>query len=164
LPGTGPDMGVVPDILRGWRDPVGLARAKQGQGEGAILAAAMGACALIFVAQWPRLAREAHLAPEVPLEARLGAALLGLVFVLPLFLYVVARVSQLLLRLARWRIAGPDARIALFWALLCLTPLLLLHGLAVGFLGQGAAVTALGLSVLASFGYLWLGMLAGVRR
>lgn len=156
-------MGIVPDILRGWRDPAGLMRAKLGQGEGAALAVAMGACALIFVAQWPRLAREAHLTPEVPLEALLGAALLGLVFVLPLFLYALAAVSQIVARGLGARIDGYGARIALFWALLCVVPLLLLHGLAVGFLGQGAAVTLLGLLVVAGFGYLWLRMLAGVK-
>ena len=157
-------MGIVPDITRGWRDPAGLARAKLGQGEGAALAALLGACALLFVAQWPRLAREAYETPEVPLEARLGASLLGLVFVLPLFLYALAAFSQLAARAFKVRITGYGARVALFWALLCLTPLLLLNGLAAGFLGQGAAVTALGLLVLVGFVYLWLRMLAGVRE
>lgn len=157
-------MGIVPDILRGWRDPAGLARSKLGKGEGAALATLMGACALLFVAQWPRLAREAHLNPEVPLEARLGAALLALVFVLPLFFYALASLSQLAIRVFGRKVSGYAARVALFWALLCLTPVLLLHGLGVGFLGQGAAVTVLGLLVLAGFGYLWLRMLAGVQE
>lgn len=157
-------MGVVPDIARGWRDPAGLAQAKLAKGEGGALAALMGACGLLFLAQWPRLAREAHLNPEVPLEARLGAALLGLVFVLPLIFYAMAGLSQLASRAFRFRISGYGARVALFWALLCLSPLLLLHGLAVGFLGQGAAVTLLGLVVLVGFFYLWLRMLAGVRE
>lgn len=161
--GTAPDMAVVADIVRGWRDPAGLISAKAGQGEGATLAVAMGACALIFVAQWPKLAREAYFAPEIPLEARLGAALLGLVFVLPLFLYGVASLSCLAVRVFGWQVSGPDARVALFWALLCLTPLLFLHGLATGFLGQGPAVTLLGVITLAGFGYLWSRMLAGVR-
>ena len=157
-------MPVLRDIIQGWRDPAGLARSKLGQGEGAALAVAMGACALFFVAQWPRLARESFLAPEVPLEARLGAALLGLVFVLPLFLYGLAAASQLVARMLGQRINGFAARVALFWALLCLTPLMLLNGLATGFLGQGAAVTLLGLLLIAGFGYLWLRMLAGVRE
>jgi hypothetical protein len=157
-------MGLVPDILRGWRDPAGLMQAKLGQGEGAAVAAVMGASFLLFVAQWPRLAREAHVAPDIPLEARLGAALLGLVFVLPLLLYAVASVSQIVLRGFGLRISGYAARLALFWAFLCLTPLLLLHGLAVGFLGQGLQVSALGALVIAGFFYLWVKMLAGVRE
>ena len=157
-------MAIVPDIVKGWRDPAGLVRTKLGQGEGTTLAVLIGACGLIFVAQWPRLAREAHLNPEVPLEALLGAALLGLVFVLPLFFYGLAAVSRIVARGFGHRISGFGARVALFWAMLCLTPLLLLHGLAVGFLGQGAAVGALGLLVLVGFGYLWVRMLAGVRE
>lgn len=156
-------MGIVPDILRGWRDPVGLIRSKLGQGEGSALAVAMGACGLLFVAQWPRLAREAYLAPEVTMEQRLGGALLGIVFILPLVLYALAALSQIGARVFGLEVTGYAARVALFWALFCLTPLLLLHGLAVGFLGQGAAVTLLGLLVVAGFGYLWLRMLAGVR-
>lgn len=152
-------MAIVTDILRGWRDPRALIRSKRGQGEGATLALLLGACALLFVAQWPRLSREAYLHPEVPMDARLGGALLGIVFVLPLVLYGVAAVSALVVR-----VAGPAARIALSWALLCLTPLLLLHGLASGFLGQGAAVTLLGLLVAAGFGYLWVRMLQGVKH
>lgn len=156
-------MGVVPDIARGWRDPAGLAQAKLGKGEGAALAALMGACGLLFIAQWPRLAREAHLAPDVPLEARLGAALLGILFVLPLVFYALAGLSQLVSRAFGLAISGYAARVALFWALLCLSPLLLLHGLAMGFLGQGAAVSLLGLVVLIGFFYLWLRMLTGVQ-
>ncbi len=157
-------MPVLIDIASGWRDPAGLSRSKMEQGEGAALAVLMGACALLFVAQWPRLAREAHLNPEVPLEALLGAALLGLVFVLPLVFYGLAAVSMIVTRAAGLRISAFGARVALFWAFFCLSPLLLLHGLSVGFLGQGAAVTVLGLFVVAAFGYLWMRMLAGVRE
>ncbi|MGL5361845.1 MAG: YIP1 family protein [Paracoccaceae bacterium] len=157
-------MAILSDILRGWRDPGGLFQAKRGQGEGAALATLMGACALIFVAQWPRLAREAHLHPEVPLDARLGGALMGIVFVLPLILYAVAGLSQIAFRAFGRRVEGLDARVALFWALLCLTPALFLHGLATGFIGQSAAVMLLGLLVLAGFGYLWLSMLARVGK
>ena len=157
-------MALIPDIAKGWRNPADLAKAKLGKGEGAALATLLGACAMIFLAQWPRLAREAHLDPEVPMDARLGAALMGIMFLLPLILYGVAVISQLVAWLFGARIGGYGARVALFWALLCLSPLLLLHGLAIGFLGQGAAVLVLGLLVAAGFGYLWVRMLAGVRE
>lgn len=154
-------MALLADIATGWRDPGALMRAKRGQGEGAMLAVVMGACALIFLAQWPRLARESALDPSVPMEVRVGAALLALVFVLPLILYAVAGISHLLLRR---KVDGAGARIALFWALLCAAPLWLLHGLAEGFFGRGAAVNGLGLLVLIGFGWLWWRMLQGVAR
>ena len=51
-------MPVVPDILRTWRDPRGVIRDRLSAGvrEDRALATVMGACALMFVAQWPRLA------------------------------------------------------------------------------------------------------------
>jgi len=153
-------MSVVADIGLGWRRPGALIRAKLGQGvrEDRALAVLMAACTLMFVAQWPRLSREAFLEPSVPLEARMGATLLSLVFVLPLILYALAGVSLLASRAVGLRPTAFGARLALFWALLCLTPALLLHGLIAGFMGPQLA-TGVGLLVLAGFGYLWVSML-----
>lgn len=154
-------MPVAPDILRSWRHPRAVLRAKLANGarEDRALATVMGACALIFVAQWPRLSREAYLQPEVPLDARMGAALLGIVFVLPLFAYGIAALSHLLARMMGGVGSYFGARLALFWAMLAWSPLVLLNGLVEGFVGPGPGATALGLLVLAGFLYLWINML-----
>ena len=63
--------------------------------EGRALATLIGACLLIFVAQWPGLARAAYVDPAIPLDARMGGALLGTLFLLPPIAYAVAALSHL---------------------------------------------------------------------
>lgn len=159
-------MSVTIDMLRSWRDPRGVLRARLAQGvrEDRALATVMGACFLIFVAQWPRLSREAFEDPTVPLDARMGGALLGIVFLLPLLLYVVAAASHLAARLLGGKGTWFSARLALFWALLATAPAMLFSGLVAGFVGPGAASLIVGLLVLAGFLYLWLNMLIEAQR
>lgn len=158
-------MAVSTEILRSWRGP-GAATRRQlqaGVGEARALAYLMAACALIFVAQWPRLSREAYLNREVPLEALLAGALQGIVIYLPLLLYGVAALSHLLARLLGGRGSWLGARLALFWTLLASTPLFLLHGLVAGFLGPGPALNAVGLLLITGFLGHWLLALIGAE-
>jgi hypothetical protein len=159
-------MAVTRDILRGWRAPRALIRAKLGQGvrEDRALAVLMGACLLFFVAQWPRLSREAFLHPEVPLDARMGGALLGWVFIAPLMFYALGAVSHLVARVFGGKGTWFSSRLALFWALLVVSPLVLLNGLVAGFIGGGTGATAVGVLVLAGFVYLWVSMLIEAER
>lgn len=154
-------MPVVPDILRTWRDPRAVIRSRLSDGvrEDRALATVMGACALMFVAQWPRLARESYFDASIPLEARLGGALLGVVFLLPLALYLIAAASHVVARVFGGKGSWFSARLALFWALLAVTPALMFHGLLQGFLGQTGATRVVGGLVLLSFLYLWIRML-----
>ena len=165
-------------MRRGWRRPRVLIREKLGQGlrEDRALAVLMGACLLFFVAQWPGLAREAFLLAEaakaagtppdqVPtLQALMGSRLFALVFVAPLAFYVLAAVSHLVARLFGGRGTGFGARLALFWALLCIAPLILFQGLVAGFIGDGPATAAVGVLVFGGFLYLWINMLIEAER
>lgn len=123
-----------------------------GPREDRALAILMAGCAIIFVAQWPRLAREAHLSGQ-DLNPLLGGALMAWIFIMPLVLYALAMLSQLFFKLLRKPIPGYAARMALFWALLASTPLILLQGLVAGFIGAGAALSAVGF--LWSVGFFW---------
>jgi hypothetical protein len=146
-------MAVTLDILRAWRAPRTLIREKLGQGvrEDRALAVLMGACLLFFVAQWPRLSREAFLHPEVPLDARMGGALMGWVFIAPLLFYAVGAGSHLVARVLGGKGTWFSARLALFWALLAVSPLVLLNGLVAGFIGEGPGATVVGVLVLLGF-------------
>lgn len=150
-------MSITRDILASWRRPRQVMRRHLGAGprEDRPLIFVMAACAVIFVAQWPRLAREAYLAPEVPLQARLAGALLAIVFLAPLVFYALAALVHLVLRLVGGRGSFHGARLALFWALLAVSPAMLLQGLVAGFIGPGPAQTAVGLVVLVAFLAIW---------
>lgn len=159
-------MTVTSDIFRAWTRPRMVIREKLGAGlrEDRALAVIMGAGALLFVAQWPILSRAAYLDPAMPLEARLGGALMACLFVLPLLGYGVAQLSHLVARLFGGQGSAFGARLALFWALLAITPAMLFQGLLAGFLGQTAAVIGCQVFVMMAFLWLWLSMLNEAER
>ncbi|WP_309665139.1 YIP1 family protein [Tabrizicola sp.] len=159
-------MAVTTDILATWARPRLTLRRKLADGvrDDRALAVLMGACALIFVAQLPALSRAAHFNPEVPLDARMGGALMATIFLLPPILYGVAAISHLVARLFGGKGSFFTARLALFWALLCVTPLMLLHGLVAGLIGSGIALTVVGVVVLAAFLTLWVLLLTEAER
>ena len=159
-------MTITADIMRAWLLPRAVIREKLAGGvrEDRALAVIMGAGALLFIAQWPILSRAAYLDPATPLQARLGGALMACLFVLPLLGYAVAQISHLIAKVFGGRGSAFGARLALFWALLSVTPAMLLQGLLAGFLGQTAAVSAVQLAVMIGFLWIWLSMLAEAER
>lgn len=151
-------MAVSSDMLESWRRPRAVMRRLLAGGaqEGRALAVLMGACFLIYVAQWPRLAREAHLDPAVPLDARLGITMFALLFLAPLIFYALAAMTHLMAKIAGGTGSFFRARMALFWALLAVSPVMLLQGLVAGLVGPGPGLSILGVGVLAGFLWIWL--------
>ncbi|MFN0114372.1 MAG: YIP1 family protein [Paracoccaceae bacterium] len=154
-------MGLTGRIVATYRDPGGaLAGMLAGpRREDRLFAILMAACGFLFLAQWPRLAAEggAGSAGLPPFEARVAAALFATLFVLPLCLYALAAASRWAFRLMGGRGSHYGARAALFWALLCIAPLVLAQGAIAGAAGPGAARAASGAVVFALFLWLWLG-------
>ncbi len=150
-------MALTSDILATYRSPGRVIRRQlaAGIGEDRALMYVMLACGLIFVGQWPRLSREAHLDPEVPLNALMGAAQMGWLFIAPLVFYLIASVSHLVLRAIGGRGSWFSNRLALFWSLLASVPLWLVFGVVNGFNPGSAAVQAVGAIALAAFLALW---------
>jgi hypothetical protein len=143
---------VTGDILSSWRSPRAVIRRKVADlREDRALVYLMGAALLIFIGQWPFLQRQAVMDPSIPFDARVGGALMGIVFVLPLAAYLLAGFLHLALRAAGGKGAGFDSRMALFWGLLAGSPLFLLNGLLRGFLGDTPAVIGVGALMLAAF-------------
>lgn len=155
-------MPVTSDIVATYRGPGRVVRRllDLGEREDRALIFVMGFCVVAFVAQLPSLARRAHL-EGLELNMLMGGALLGTVFILPLFFYTLAFVSYGATRLFGGRGTAYGARLALFWALLASTPLVLLNGLVAGFIGPGLALTLVGLIWLVVFTWFWL---AGLRQ
>jgi hypothetical protein len=158
-------MSITGDVIWAWRAPRALIRSKLAEGvhEGQALALLMGSALLIFLSQWPKHARTAHLDPSVPLDARLGGALLACVFLLPLIAYALAGCARLIARILGRKGSGFGARLALFWALFAISPLMLLDGLLRGLIGAGGgvAMAIFSIGVLAGFFYLWGNMMIG---
>ena len=156
-------MAITADLIRSWRAPRKVLRQQLAAGprEDRALVYLITACLLIFVAQMPRLARQAHLSDEIPLQALLTGALLGWLFMAPLFFYALAAVSHVVARGFGGAGGWFGARLALFWALLAASPLWLLHGLVAGFIGPGAALSAVSGCLAVLLFYIWL---SGLRE
>ena len=153
-------MAVVSDIVQSWRSPRAvIARHLQRRPtEGFAFSLLVAFLLLAFVAQWPAMSRAAYLAPEAGLTQRMVAAGLALLASIPLW-YGLAGLSHLVAHRFGGKGSYLGARLALFWALLSVAPLMLLQGLLRGFAGPGLLATAAGFVVLGGFLYLWLNML-----
>lgn len=163
-------MSVTTDILQSWVHPRRVFRRRLGDAprEDRALAVLMAACGLMFVARWPALAREAQLSagqPDAPeLQALLGINLFALIFMAPVIFYALAGLGHLVARALGGQGNGFASRMALFWALLAVAPLMLLQGLVAGFVGPGHALTATGALVGFGFLALWLIFLHEAHR
>ncbi|MCA8884131.1 MAG: YIP1 family protein [Rhodobacteraceae bacterium] len=159
-------MALTTDMLATYRRPAEVMRRHLSgpQQEGRALVFLMLACLLIFVAQWPRLAREAALSPDMPRDAIFGAALLGWVFIMPLVFYGLAALSHVVARLLGGQGTWYGARLALFWPLLALSPVWLLYGLVAGFIGAGPALSLVGVLAVGLFVFHWAVALRTAER
>ena len=133
--------GIVPRIVQSWWAPGRVVNSLRGTPERVLIVILMAAMLIFLIAQAPGHARAAHLDPSVPLDARMGGALLAVMFMMPLLAYALAELMAFLSRLTQWPVSSQDSRLALFWALLAVAPAMLLSGLTEGFAGPGAALT-----------------------
>ncbi|UZD92134.1 YIP1 family protein [Cognatishimia activa] len=157
-------MSVTRDILATYRRPKSVALRRQADGprEDRALAVLMSACIVIFVAQWPRLSREAHL-EQTDIMPLIGGALMGWVFMMPLVFYALAFVTQIILK-AFGGTTGYKARMALFWALLACSPIILFQGLIAGFIGPGLLNNIFGFLWVAALLSFWFAGLSAARE
>lgn len=154
-------MALVNEIVASYRGPGAALRRRLAEGvrEDRAVAALIIAVLLLFIAQTPSLARAARHDPSVPLEARLAISLFAVVFLLPLIAYALAALSHVAALVIGGRGSFHAARLALFHALLAVSPLALVQGLAAGFVGQGMALSLLGGLVFAVFLWIWFAAL-----
>ncbi len=163
-------MSVTQDMAATWIRPRTVMRRllAMGRREDRALALLFAACALIFVAQLPRLTRaDTLLASDrielaqkvsdkvVTLQAEIAITLFAWLLVWPLLLYGIGSFSHIIARMFKGRGTFYTARLALFWALLASTPAWLFQGLVAGFIGPGPALQIAGGIVLAAFLTFW---------
>ena len=149
-------MSVAQDIVASYTKPRAVFRRRAGAEtrEDRALVVLMAACLLIFVAQWPRLARISFTTGD-ELNPLLGGALFGWLFIAPLVLYAIGTLSHILARLMGGKGNAYRARFALFWALLAASPLWLLWGIIAGYIGQSTGLSILGMIALGAFIMIW---------
>jgi hypothetical protein len=148
-------MAAVDDIRRSYRAPRAvmrehLARLKS---EPRAMTFLLAALIVIFIGQWPRLSRTAFEAdqPMVGLVMATGLSLLAMV---PVF-YGIAALTHLIAKLLGGEGSFYRCRLALFWALFAVSPLMLLQGLVAGFIGAGQQANVLGYFVGLVFVLIW---------
>ncbi len=158
-------MTATQDIVASYRGPAAVVRRllRQGVREDRALVYLMVGCVMVFVAQLPRLSRQAHLSGE-DLPMLMGATLLAWIVIAPLILYLLAAIIHLIAWLLGGKGSGFGARLALFWALLASSPLILLHGLTAGFIGPGIELSIVGIAWLCVFFWFWISGLLVAER
>ncbi|MGB3277819.1 MAG: Yip1 family protein [Pseudorhodobacter sp.] len=147
-------MPVTTDIVRTWRNPRAvmqshLARGKSEPWAFSLLVAFM---VVAFVAQWPGASRNAYFTPEMPISAQMFAIGMGMLAFIPVW-YLLAAIGHWIARILGGQGDHYRARLALFWALVTVSPLMLLLGLVKGMIGPGPAL----LSVTVVTGAVFLG-------
>lgn len=149
-------MSVTTDIVASWRHPSAVVRnhMRRGTSEAFALSLLLTGLMLMYVALLPFLAREAQLNPEVPLLPRALAAAMGMLVLIPVF-YLLAALGHLVARLMGGQGTWYGGRIALFWALVAISPAVLMAGLVQGMMGLGTASNILGLGVAVGFLLFW---------
>ncbi|SNT74359.1 hypothetical protein [Paracoccus seriniphilus] len=155
---------MLPRIMASWWAPRRVVRGLSAMPERVKLVVLMVAMLIFLIAQAPLRAREAQLDPSVPFEARMSGALLAVLFLMPLLAYALASLLSFVLRLTPWRLSAEDSRLALFWALLAVSPAMLLWGLVGGMIGPGPALTLV--QIVAGLGFLgiWCGGISALAR
>lgn len=154
--------GIVPRLLLTWRAPVRVMRAQSGLSDGGLAVILLLAMGLFFIAQLPMHNRAALVDPSIPLDARVGGALIGLLGIAPIIAYAVAGLIALPLR--KW-LSGHASRVALFWALLAISPAVLLCGLADIWLADAPALLVMQVATSVIFLIFWgAGIRAGWRQ
>ena len=158
-------MALTTDILRSYRQPRAMLRRRLEGGvrEDRALAYLMLACFLVFISQWPRLARIAEVEGR-ELQPLIGGALLGWLFMAPLIFYLLAGLTRLVASVFGGQGTGYGERMALFWTLLVISPLWLLHGLTAGMIGESPALTLVGAITALAFITIWGILVLDVER
>jgi hypothetical protein len=158
-------MTVSRDLVTTWRSPRAALRRhlERGVSEPFAFTLLLVFLILAFVGQWPVAARESFLADEPSAAPRILARAFAVLATIPLW-YGLAALSRLVARALGGKGSWYGARVALFWALATIGPLMLLQGLASGLIGPGPGLLLLNTVAGVAFLWLWLTMLHEAER
>lgn len=150
-------MSVLADIVQSWRGPSKVLRRhlQRGKSEAFAFTFLVVFLLICLVAQWPEAARVTVLNPEIPVVAQLLPRALALLATIPVW-YALAALGKLAVQGLGRPVSWYAARVALFWALVSVTPLVLLMGLIAGMIGPGRQMAVIGGITFALFMGHWV--------
>jgi hypothetical protein len=158
-------MTVTTDMVATWRRPRAILRQHlaRGRSEPFAVSLLLVFMALAFIGQWPVAAREAFFAGEASALPRILPRAFAVLALIP-FWYLLAALSHVVARAMGGQGTWYSARIALFWALAAIGPLMLLQGLVWGMVGPGPALSLVSVAVGLAFLWLWATLLHEAER
>lgn len=158
-------MSITTDLVETWRRHRTVVRRhlSRGQSEPFAFSLLVVFLLLAFVAQWPRASRVAFENDSTPVSAQLLAIAMALLATIPLW-YGLAALSRVVARLFGGRGSWYGSRIALFWSLVAVTPLMLFQGLVSGMIGPGPGLSAVSIVAGLAFVIFWALALMEVER
>ena len=158
-------MSVTTDIVQAWRRPKAVMRRhlRRPKSEPFAFSLLVAFLVLAFVSLWPVLSRQTVLQPEVQMVQRLVAAGLALLASIP-FWYLLAAASRWIAKAVGGQGSYYSSRLALFAALLTVTPGMLLQGLTAGMIGPGLQANLVAVMVGLGFMWIWISMLREAER
>jgi hypothetical protein len=144
-------MALTADILESWRAPRRVVRRHlaRGRSEPFLFTLLVTFLILAVIAVAPWLSQQAAL-EGTPVAPRILGACYGALLSIPVF-YLFAALGHLTARLMGGKGGFYEGRLALFWALLTISPALLLYGLVRGMANGSPATPFLGLLVFVLF-------------
>lgn len=152
-------MTLYREIIAAYRGPAASMQRQMAQvkGEERLLVYIVLACFLLFVARVPGLMVLAQTSPnpEITPTSLIGTSFAVTLFFAPLFFYAIAAVSHMIARIFGGKGSYFEARLALFWALLITTPLVLLSSLLNIVLPSLTVIQSSGLLIFLIFAYFW---------
>ncbi len=159
-------MQLFADIVQTYRDPrVVMARKmKQGLGEERLLGYLLIACLISFFLRIPELVLLGEGAGTEKMAAQIGAAFATSMIFGPLFFYGLAGGSGLVLRAIGRIFTWKDVRLALFWCLFALQPVVFVVILLKTFVGAPLVGSLFSTAVALGFTAVWLLSLSTISR
>lgn len=150
-------MSVVADIVESWRHPARVMRRHLARGRSEPFAFSLLLVFLLvsFIARWPAAARVSALDPAIPVSPQLIPFAMGSLAAIPV-LYLLAALGAGAARALGGQGSWYGGRLALFWALVVSSPLVLLTGLVAGFIGSGLLLNLISGAAALSFFTFWI--------
>lgn len=152
------------DIVGTYRFPVKTLRrmAAQPVSERRLLAWVMGASVIAFVVTLPRLIAVYQPSDAEPLAGFVANRIVGSLIFAPLFMYLLAALSHLTARMLGGKGDWQNGRLALFWTLFAVQPVLLVTEILKYLAPNATLITATNLLSMLVFIGLWLAAIRAV--